>query len=495
MFRSIFSKYITAMSLIVVGSFLILTTVLTSVIGEYAKSERREEVEGAANQAAQILIYGYPEGEGLSLYDFVTGNSGLSMFIEYLATMDQSSQIFVTDNQSRVLISTPKMEQKAEQILSHAEHWAEIQSVVSAGTPYYAMEELAEFDGDRCIVCVVPIVSPQDGYLGSVYAAASIEVADQITSATTKTVVMACLWIMLAVLVAVYFITERHVDPIRRMSTAARKYAHGDFSERVEPVGGDEIAELSRAINYMAEQLDSLEQKRNRFISDVSHELRSPMTSMLGFVEAVADGSCPPEKQQYYLSLVSEEIKRLSRLVAELLDVSRLEMGERKMNFGKYDICDNAATVLISLEQRINEKRLNVSFEAEQDRLFVSADADAMYRVLYNLVENAVKFSREEGELRLRITKGKQHARFEIYNQGIGISEEDLPHVFDRFYKSDKSRGKDKKGVGLGLYFVRTIVMAHGGEITVESREGEDCLFVMQLPLFKEGDGATEENG
>ncbi len=489
MFRSIFSKYITAVSLIVIVSFLILATVLTAVIGEFTESERREEVEQAASQAAEVISYGYPEGAGLPLYDFVTERSETSMFIEFLTGMEQDCQIFVTDDQSRVLLSSPRMQQTAEQIVSHAEHWAEIQAIVSTGTPYYATEVLAEFDGDDCLVCVVPIISPADGYLGSVCAVTSIEVVDRINGATTQTVIMACLWIMLAILVAVYFITERHVDPIRRMSAAARKYAHGDFSERVEPVGGDEIAELSAAINYMAEQLDSLEQKRNRFISDVSHELRSPMTSMLGFVEAVADGSCPPEKREYYLSLVAEEIKRLSRLVAELLDVSRLEMGERKMNFVRYDLCDNAATVLISLEQRINDKRLDVSFEAAEDKIFIHADADAMYRVLYNLIENAVKFSREGGELRVQITKSKQQACFEIYNQGIGIPPEDLPNIFDRFYKSDKSRGKDKKGVGLGLYFVKTIVSAHGGEITAESREGEDCRFVMRLPLAKETDG------
>jgi signal transduction histidine kinase len=209
---------------------------------------------------------------------------------------------------------------------------------------------------------------------------------------------------------------------------------------------------------------------------------------MLGFVEAVADGSLPPEKQKYYLSLVAEEIKRLSRLVADLLDVSRLEMGERKMNFAKYDLADNAATVLISLEQRINDKKLDVSFEADEDKLFVSADADAMYRVLYNLIENAVKFSREGGKLSVTLTHTDAHVQLSVYNEGIGISKEDLPNIFDRFYKSDKSRGVDKKGVGLGLYFVKTIVNAHGGEIRAESREGIDSHFIMTLPLYAEKD-------
>lgn len=486
MFKSIFSKYITAVSVIVVLSFLVLATVLTAVIGDYGKSDRHEEIEHISSLAAEIVTHGYPDGSGLPLGEFLASRPGIEGAIESLCREDAKTSVFVMDGEKNILLASLGFHDTAKAVVDDTVYWNRVAVILSAGEAYRETESVAALGGATHIVYITPFTDSTGAFLGCVYAATSIESIEQITKATTQTVVMACLWVMLAVLVAVYFITERHVDPIRRMSRAARGYAKGDFSERVESVGGDEIAELAEALNYMAGELDSLEQKRNRFISDVSHELRSPMTSMLGFVEAVADGSLPPEKQRYYLSLVSEEIKRLSRLVADLLDVSRLEMGERKMNFVKYDLPDHAATVLISLEQRINDKKLDVSFESAEEKLFVSADADAMYRVLYNLIENAVKFSRERGKLAVTISRTESRARFEIYNEGIGIPEEDLPNVFDRFYKSDKSRGEDKKGVGLGLYFVKTIVSAHGGEIRAESREGIDTRFTMELPLYKE---------
>ncbi len=485
MFKSIFSKYITAVSVIVVLSFLILATVLTAVVGDYGKSDRQEDVEHISMLVAQMVTRGYPDGSELPLDEFLASRPGLEEAIESLCHEDAKSSVFVMDGEKNILLTSKDFLGKARAVVSDETYWERVAVILAAGEPYRQTETVKALDGTH-IVYITPLADETGSYLGCVYAATSIESVEQITKATTQTVVMACLWVMLGVLVAVYFITERLVDPIRRMSRAAHGYAKGDFSERVEPIGGDEIAELSAALNYMAGELDSLEQKRNRFISDVSHELRSPMTSMLGFVEAVKDGSLPPERQKYYLSLVAEEIKRLSRLVADLLDVSRLEMGERKMNFTRYDLADNAATVLISLEQRINEKKLDVSFEAREDKMLVSADADAMYRVLYNLIENAVKFAKEGGKLSVALARAEGRVCLSVYNEGVGISEEDLPNIFDRFYKSDKSRGEDKKGVGLGLYFVKTIVLAHNGSIRAESNEGVDTRFTMELPPYKE---------
>ena len=486
MFKSIFGKYIAAVSLIVVVSFLILATVLAAVIGDYGKNDRREAVEYLSALIAEIVTRGYPDGSGLPLDEFLASRPGLEEAIDSLSGEDIGSSSFVMDRDKNILLASKDFFDTARAVVADGAYWNRVAVFLSRGEAYQQTETVTAMGKGSYIVHITPLTDDTGAFLGCVYAATSIESVEQITQATTRTVIVACLLIMVAILIAVYFITERHVDPIRRMSRAAHGYAKGDFSERVEAVGGDEIAELAAALNYMAGELESLEQKRNRFISDVSHELRSPMTSMLGFVEAVADGSLPPEKHAYYLSLVAEEIKRLSRLVADLLDVSRLEMGERKMNFAKYDLCDNAATVLISLEQRINDKRLDVSFEAEEERLFISADADAMYRVLYNLIENAVKFAREEGKLSVKLSQADKCVRLSVYNEGSGIAAEDLPNVFDRFYKSDKSRGMDKKGVGLGLYFVKTIITAHGGKITATSKEGEDALFTVELPLYKD---------
>ncbi len=493
MFKSILAKYIAAVSLIVLISFLILATVLTAIVGDYGQKMRREDVEHISDIAARIVTPDPDADPAVTLKEHIENDPNVRETFDMVCSEDISSSIFLVDAEQNVLLASKGFSSKAKAVVADSAYWSRVNAHIEKGIPYRQTEKVAALGKSSYLVYVTPLNGADGEYLGCLYAVTSIASVEQISAVTIRTATMSCLWIMLAVLIALYFITERTVNPIRRMRSATQAYAKGDFSKRVEVVGSDEIAELAHALNTMAAELDSLEQNRNRFISDVSHELRSPMTSMLGFVEAVADGSCPPEKRSYYLSLVAEEIKRLSRLVADLLDVSRLEMGEKKMNLVRYDICDNAATVLISLEQRINEKRLDVSFEAEEDRIYVRADADAMYRVLYNLIENAVKFSRPEGKLSVKLSTVGHDVSLEVYNEGIGISAEDLPNVFDRFYKSDKSRGEDKKGVGLGLYFVKTIVTAHGGTIRAESTEGEFCRFTVELPLYKDKDKNKEK--
>jgi signal transduction histidine kinase len=221
---------------------------------------------------------------------------------------------------------------------------------------------------------------------------------------------------------------------------------------------------------------------RNTFISNVSHDLRTPMTSISGFVDGILDGVIPPEKQEYYLRLVSNEVKRLSRLVASLLDLSRIQAGERKFTMAPFDICEMSRQIIISFEQKLEEKQLEVEFLCDDDNMSVVADKDAIYQTLYNLCDNAVKFSAQRGLFRVTVKKLKgKKLLVSVYNEGQGISEADLPYVFERFYKSDKSRGLNKSGVGLGLYISKTIIEAHGEEIWAESEFEKNCCFSFTL--------------
>jgi signal transduction histidine kinase len=196
--------------------------------------------------------------------------------------------------------------------------------------------------------------------------------------------------------------------------------------------------------------LEHLEDTRRTFLANVSHDLRTPMTSIGGFIDGILDGTIPPEKHTEYLTRCSNEVKRLSRLVASLLDITRIQAGERKFNKTSFDICEMAREILISFEKRIEDKHLDVEFDCEADKMLAVADRDAIYQVLYNICDNAVKFSREGGKYRIRITSKDKKINVSVYNEGQGIPEEDLAIVFDRFYKSDKSRGLDKSGVGSG---------------------------------------------
>lgn len=288
--------------------------------------------------------------------------------------------------------------------------------------------------------------------------------------------------VLIASIVAVSIISARVTLPLKRMKHAVRAYSKGDFSIRIPVQGKDEIAELSIAFNRMAEELGRLETMRNSFLANVSHDLRTPMTTIGGFVDGILDGVIPPEKEKHYLGIVSTEIKRLSRLVSTLLDISKMEAGERKFVPAPFDVCEMGRQILISLEQKIDARGLQVSFACDREKITVEADRDAMYQVLYNLCDNAVKYARDGGRFEIRITEEKNHKVFvTVFNEGQGIPDEDQPYVFDRFFKADKSRGQDRSGLGLGLYIVKTIVKAHGEDIWVKSEYGKNCEFGFSL--------------
>jgi len=214
----------------------------------------------------------------------------------------------------------------------------------------------------------------------------------------------------------------------------------------------------------------------------VSHDLRTPMTTISGFIDGILDGAIPPEKHNYYLEVIASEVRRLSRLVNKLLDITKIQAGERKFNMAPFDICEQAREIIISSEQRLEDKKLDVQFNADRDNMYVNADRDAIHQILYNLCDNGIKFAREGGVYEISIRESGNKVVVSVYNEGDGIPETDLPYVFDRFYKSDKSRGLDKTGVGLGLYIARTIIEAHKEKIWAESEYGKWCRFTFTLP-------------
>lgn len=317
--------------------------------------------------------------------------------------------------------------------------------------------------------------------VGAVFACSSYVSTDELLDSLINSSILSSLWIMLAALIAVYFISERVTRPIKNMSTAAKSFAAGDFNTRVIVKGHDEVTELAIAFNNMASSLSNLEETRRTFLANVSHDMRTPMTSISGFVDGILDGTIPPEQQSHYLGIVSAEVKRLSRLVNSLLDITRIEAGERKFTMTRFDICEMARQIIISLEKRIEEAKLAVEFDSESDNIYVLADHDAVYQILYNLCDNGVKFSREGGRYRISITTHAKKVHVSVYNEGVGIAPAELPLVFERFYKTDKSRGLDKTGTGLGLYIAKTIIDAHGEEIDVRSEYGKYCEFHFTL--------------
>jgi len=293
---------------------------------------------------------------------------------------------------------------------------------------------------------------------------------------------------VLVVLVAVVILSlfaRRNSSPLRDMAKTAIAFGHGDLKARahVPKKAPDEIRELALAFNNMAGSLEKSEQQRRDFVANISHELKTPMTTISGYVDGILDGTIPPEQQEKYLQIVSGETKRLSRLVRSMLDISQLQDGaipEDKMS--RFDIIECAGQVLITFEQKILDKKLDVQVDFPEFEVYTYACRDYITQVIYNLVDNAVKFCPEGGVLGMRLCVGGNKLYFTVANDGQTIPAEELPLVFERFHKVDKSRSQNRDSWGLGLYIVKTIVCGHGEDISVSSAKGR-TEFTFTLPL------------
>lgn len=476
MFRSVFSKYITAFMLIIVLSFTILAVIIGSLLVNYSMDSKRNAV---SNAASTVKFYLETDFTGATSDEFnryinfgkKTLRHNFSIIVHYTGDLS----ILVLSTEGKVLMTDETTSLQAG--YTHVSE--ETVKKINRGD----FHEVTDLDGlleQKRLMQGIPVtVNGQN--VGIVLTGCAPSGITDVLQVMLRTIVMASIWVLMATLIAVYFISDRIISPLKEMSVAAKCFAQGQFDVRVPVTGHDEVSELALAFNNMAASLENVETMRRSFIANVSHELRTPMTSIAGFVDSMLDGAIPPEKYGQYLKVISTEVHRLSRLVTSLLDISRIQAGERKFNKSAFDVCEMAREILISLEQRIESKKLDVEFDCQEDSVYAYADRDAIYQILYNICDNAVKFSREGGKYRIRILDRDKKLYVSVYNEGVGIPAEDLPFVFDRFYKSDKSRSLDKTGVGLGLYIAKTVIDAHGEEIWVKSAAGEYCEFVFTL--------------
>ncbi len=282
--------------------------------------------------------------------------------------------------------------------------------------------------------------------------------------------------------VSIYIVTYSITKPLRKMSKITKEYAIGKFNKRIEIKGNNEIAELGRGLNAMAQSLSDLEYSRRSFVANVSHELKTPMTTIGGFIDGILDGTIPPEKEEHYLKIVSNEVKRLARLVTSMLNLSKIEAGEMSLNLKQIDISALIFNTMLSFEQLINKKSIDIRGLDTIESLTVNVDKGLITQVIYNLVDNAVKFTEEGGYIDVRATQNDETTTIILRNSGAGVPTKEIERIFERFYKIDKSRGLDSKSTGLGLYIVKSIVEMHGGIISADSKVGKYTEFTITLP-------------
>lgn len=298
--------------------------------------------------------------------------------------------------------------------------------------------------------------------------------------------IMIIIWIsivsamIIAGLIINYFANKLVVKPLEEINNAAKRLAQGDVSRRVEVTSKDEIGQLAESFNSMAEALEKVDTTRKEFISNVSHELRSPITSIKGFVGGILDGVIPKDKENYYFKIVYDEVNRLARLVNDLLDISAMEAGKFNLQQVEFDINTVISVCILNFESKIKNKGLNVRAVFDEKRNYVIADRDRVLQVLTNLLENAVKYSDNNGHIEVETYIKGNKVYVSIFNTGENISKEDINHIWDRFYKSDKSR-TNKVSTGLGLPIVRLILSQHNEDIWVTNVEGKGVKFTFSL--------------
>ena len=289
----------------------------------------------------------------------------------------------------------------------------------------------------------------------------------------------------IAVLAFSFMYSKAMAKPLDEIAAASRMFARGDFSVRVKETEdpANEMGSLIVSFNKMADSLENAEKRRTEFISNISHELRTPMTTISGFADGILDGTIPKEEQNKYLISIRDETRRLARLVRNMLDASKTSANATDPSRRTvFDLTELVVQTLLSFESRATKKGLDVDPQFPDNTIMVRADKDGITQVIYNLLDNAVKFAHQNTCITLRIYKDEDKAYVSVKDVGETIPPDDLPYIFDRFHKSDKSRSVDKEGVGLGLYLVKSIINGHDEDIGVKSENGE-TEFVFTLPL------------
>lgn len=284
--------------------------------------------------------------------------------------------------------------------------------------------------------------------------------------------------ILLCIFVAIYFFT---IYPIRKLKKIALEYAKGHFDEEIKLRSNDEYKELGEAIKFMAEELKSLDEYQRKFVANISHDFRSPLTSIRGYAEAIVDGTIPYDMQNKYLDIILFETERLTKLTTNLLALNSFDQKGALLDIHSFDVNKVIRKTAATFEGYCKKKRIVLNLEFSARETFVDADIDKIQQVLYNLLDNAIKFSNTDSKIEVTTEEKGSKVFISVKDHGIGIPKDSIKKIWERFYKSDTSRGKDKKGTGLGLSITKEIIMAHKENINVISTEGVGTEFIFSL--------------
>ena len=465
--KSIFSQLFFYTTIAILFGFIVMGVLMYGLLGNYLSASKEGELFAIAESWADFT-------EKLALRTNTYERENYQMYIDALSHSTDTS-VVVLNTDGRVMAATSNNTNFSikREFYEDVMHGQKVQYVGTLGGLYETTS----------LTVGVPIhYNDENAIIGGVFVSLAMPEINELRSGIIKIFLFAVSLVLIITLIIIFSTSSRITRPLKALNNASKAIADGHVERRVALTEQNEIGELGDSFNKMAESIEHLEDMRRNFIANVSHDLRTPMTTISGFVGGILDGTIPPEKHEQYLSIVLDETKRLSRLVTDLLDLSKLEQGNFNLEIRELNINELLRLSIIKSEKRITDKDIQLTVNFESDDQWVLADKDSILRVLTNLLDNAIKFTEPGGFMDIRTGMTDKNKVFvTIQNSGIGIDKDDLIHVFDRFYKSDKSRSLDKNGTGLGLYIVKNIIKSHGETIWVESEPDSYTRFNFTL--------------
>ncbi|WP_297242553.1 sensor histidine kinase [uncultured Flavonifractor sp.] len=483
--RSLYKRQFALTAGMILISFALLGTAFFTLSYQYTLRQTRDSMERNANYVANFTSKS--RSLGLGVEDDV--------YIAMIATIAQISDavVLITEADGEMVVSTDGISVMGYKELAGSYLPKSIADQVARSGSYTGMSDLGGFFAEKRYVAGTPILvktvdvttgQTRQSLVGVAYVAAEASSLTELWRAFTSIFFFTAVVVLCIAFLTSSVTSLRQTKPLKEIAETARKFGHGEYELRVRGYEDrkDEVGELAEAFNAMADSISKSEERRSEFVANISHELKTPMTTIAGFSDGILDGTIPPDRERAALQTISSETRRLSRLVRRMLDLSRLQSAENVTAQEQFDVSEVMLRVLVSLETKINSRRLDVDTQLPDAPVMVWGDPDAITQVCYNLLDNAIKFSTEGSTMGISITTKGGKAHVAVRNTGATIPPDELAMIFDRFHKSDKSRSVDREGVGLGLYIVKTILNNHKENITVTSQDGV-TEFVFTLTL------------
>lgn len=473
----------TAFDKIVIG-FVFLVIIIFSILVFYTihNTQKRlyERTEMDINGAGNMLVQN-------SVADYVSSETTFETFSSYMKQASETLglDIWFADNEGNIIIS-PSYE-KNENIITD-QIADNINAYIDNKQQHSNFTITGNFNGyyKDDMLCSGFVVYDNGNYSGILILCHSLSFMHEVVTGTITSTYMPFLVLVVLALLALMGISNSMLKPMQELIRTSKSYAAGNFNARANINTKNEFGELAKYMEEMADELSRSNEYRKSFISNISHDFRSPLTSIKGYIEAMLDGTIPPEKHEKYLNIVLTETQRLTKLTQGLLELNNFDSFDLQLDKSNFDLKSIITPTINTFEGRCQDKGVYLKSIFLTDNTTVYADRTRIQQVIYNLVDNAIKFTPEGRQITVQVTEKGDKIFTSVKDEGVGIPEESIKKVFDRFYKTDPSRGKDKTGTGLGLAITKEIIKAHGENITLTSKVGEGSEFIFSLPMQKE---------